>query len=63
MEELQRAMEIAMIVTSENKYVSFATLLMKICTELNKRDLGEYFEIIGKFMSETRNHLRCSKDL
>ena len=63
MEELKRAMEIAMSVTIENNYVSFETLLSKICTELNKRDLGKYFEIIGKFMCETRNHLRCSKDL
>ena len=63
MEELKRAMEIAINVTRENNYVSFETLISKIFTELNKSDLDKYCEIIGKFMCETRNHLRCSKDL
>lgn len=63
MEELEKAMEIAIIVTSENCYAPFDVLLSKISMELNKRDLLKYYDIIIKFMCETRNHLRRSNDL
>ena len=63
MEELKRAMEIAISITSENSNVPFELLATKICTELYKKDLQEYYDIITKLMCETRNHLRCSNDL
>lgn len=63
MEELERAMEIAIIVISENCYFPYEAVLSKIFIELNKNDLVEYYDIITKLMCETRNHLRISNDL
>ena len=63
MEELKKAINIAISITSENSTVPFELLVNKICTELHKKDLLEYYDIITKLMCETRNHLRCSHDL
>lgn len=63
MKELEKAINIAINITSENSNVPFEVLVTKICTELYKEDLLEYYDIITKLMCETRNHLRFSHDL
>ena len=63
MEKFERAMEIAITVTSENCDAPYDALVSKIFIELNKNDLVEYYDIITKLMCETRNHLRISNDL
>ena len=62
-EKFERAMEIAITVTSENCDAPYDELVSRIFIELNKNDLVEYYDIITKLMCETRNHLRISNDL
>ena len=63
MTELERAMEIAINIISENCEVPYRVLVNKLFSELNKEDLAEYYDIITKFMNSTRSHLRRSNNL
>ena len=62
MTKLEKAMNIATNVIIENSELCIEELFTKIYNELYENQLDKYYDIIGKLMIETRNHLRRSGD-